>query len=102
LAIWADFEIGEADFANAADWKLGPGALLVEFVDRFAIALHAHGKVLSLDVGTYDYAWWNASGLNASALDSIADMSTYQVRPTESHALYDLVSLTLRIQDGGN
>ena len=52
--------------------------MLATFVDKFARALHEHGKVLSLDVETADYAWWNASALNASALDSMADMSTYR------------------------
>lgn len=52
--------------------------MLVTFVDKFAQALHNHGKVLSLDVETADYAWWNAAALNASALDSMADMSTYR------------------------
>jgi len=52
--------------------------VLVTFVDKFARALHKHGKVLSLDVETADYAWWNATALNASALDSMADMSTYR------------------------
>ena len=52
------------------------GTLLVRFVDRFARALHKHNKVLSLDIATADSTWWNATALNASALDSMCDMST--------------------------
>jgi hypothetical protein len=72
-----DFEISAQDMVNQT-LVAEAGQLLVKFVDKFATALHVHGKVLSLDVGTYDRAWWEASELNASALDSIADMSTYQ------------------------
>ena len=72
-----DFEISAADQANAT-LVAEAGALLPPFVDRFARALHAHGKVLTLDVATADFQWWNGTALNASALDSIADMSTYK------------------------
>ena len=72
-----DFEIGQKDRGNATVIAEA-GELLVTFVDRFARALQAHGKVLSLDVATADSTWWNATALNASALDSMADMSTYK------------------------
>ena len=34
--------------------------------------------MLSLDVETANGPWWNATALNASALDSMCDMSTYR------------------------
>ena len=71
------FEIGQQDKGNETE-VAEAGEVLATFVDKFARALHEHGKVLSLDVETADYAWWNASALNASALDSMADMSTYR------------------------
>ena len=78
-----DFELGPADWNT----KPGPtqnvtGAILARFVDRLAQALHAKGKVLSLAVGTCCSEWWDAKALNATALDRIADMSTYKSFPT--------------------
>jgi hypothetical protein len=78
LAGWnVDFEIGAADMENTT-LVAEAGVMLVRFVNQFADALHQHGMVLSLDVSTSDYAWWNATALNASALDRIADMGTYR------------------------
>ena len=71
------FEIGQADQVNGTLVDEA-GKLLVTFVDKFARALGKHGKVLSLDVETADVAWWNGTGLNASALSSMVDMSTYR------------------------
>lgn len=68
LAGWnLDLEIGAKDQGNAS-LVSEAGEQLVKFVDQFARALHQHGKVLSLDVATADYAWWNATALNATAL----------------------------------
>lgn len=80
-----DFEIGAADYANATS-VAEAGALLAAFVDRFAQALHKHGKVLSLDVATAEQTWWNATALNASNLDRVADMSTHVVGSREPSA----------------
>ena len=77
LAGWnLDLEIGAKDQGNAS-LVSEAGEQLVKFVDPLARALHQHGKVLSLDIATADYAWWNATALNATALDFMCDMSTY-------------------------
>ena len=72
-----DFELTDEDWANISR-VTADGQLLVEFVDRFARALHAEGKVLSVDVGTCCHWWWDAVALNASSLDRVVDMSTYK------------------------
>lgn len=77
LSLYDSFEIGQKDQANATT-VAAAGEALATFVDTFAHALQKHGKVLSLDVETADSAWWNATALNASALGSMADMSTYR------------------------
>ena len=90
LAVAEDLDGWSVDFElGPADWNTPPrptqnvtAAVLARFVDQLALALHAEGKVLSLAVGTCCSEWWDAKVLNATALDRIADMSTYKAFPT--------------------
>ena len=90
LAVGEDLDGWSVDFElGPADWNTPPGttqnvtaAVLARFVDQLALALHAEGKVLSLAVGTCCSEWWDAKVLNSTALDRIADMSTYKTFPT--------------------
>ena len=62
-------------------------ASLASFVDKLAVALHKHQKVLSIDLDSWrqeDNPFWkhqplyNHSLLNATALDKAITMSTYE------------------------
>ena len=78
-----DFEIGAADMTNAT-LVAEAGVMLVRFVNQFAEALHQHGKVLSLDVSTCNYIWWNATALNASVRNTAPPALNYRGHPSRT------------------
>ncbi|KAL0237833.1 hypothetical protein GEMRC1_012307 [Eukaryota sp. GEM-RC1] len=55
-------------------FPLAPG--LVQFVDRFAKALHRHNKILSLDLAQWTQ-FFNYEELAKTSVDFFAEMSTY-------------------------
>lgn len=71
-----DFELAPGENVTEAD-----GVALARFIDVLGGALAAHGKTVSVDVGTSQTPFirtlWNASALNASRLGRALDMGTY-------------------------
>eukprot|EP00658_Telonema_sp_P-2_P054648 TRINITY_DN43476_c0_g1_i1.p1 TRINITY_DN43476_c0_g1~~TRINITY_DN43476_c0_g1_i1.p1 ORF type:complete len:292 (+),score=61.55 TRINITY_DN43476_c0_g1_i1:132-1007(+) len=67
-----DFELGATEKVTAAD-----GMALAKFVDLLGNELAAHGKTVSIDIGTWQQPLWNIPALNASSLGRALDMSTY-------------------------
>ena len=53
------------------------GVAYAAWLTRFGDALHAAGKVLSVDVGHADAGLWNFSALAASSVDEVVTMGTY-------------------------
>ena len=47
-----------------------------DFLTKFGDALHAHGKVLTVDVASWSHIW-NYSAIAASSVDRMMVMSTY-------------------------
>ena len=62
------------------------GLMYAGFLDRFARALHARQRVLSVDYFT-NLPFWNLAALNATALDRIISMDTCAQRTRRSRHL---------------
>ena len=67
------------------------GAAYGRFLTQFADALHAAGKVLSLDYFSND-AIWNLPAMNSSTVDTMISMDTY-VQNNETFEAYHQVAL---------
>lgn len=87
LAVSHDLDGWNLDFETDEPVTAQDAASLASFVDNLANALHAHQKVLSIDLDSWrqeDNPFWkhqplyNHSLLNATALDKAITMSTYE------------------------
>ena len=65
---------------SAAGADAASGVAMLEFINRFAAALHAKHMVLSIDVGGGTFGL-DETKLSGSAIDYVFDMSTYSPSP---------------------
>jgi len=64
------------DFEPTTGIQDGDGKRYAQFLDKFARALHAAGKILTVDVATWT-SFWDLDALSQTSIDRIISMSTY-------------------------
>ena len=116
-----DFEIGAADWNSTVTTVPLGAQLLAKFLDTFAQALHAKGKLLSVDMSTdtnplclsisgrapvlkhgCNYEWWPVYALNRTSVDRFITMTTYESFERFVVGAGAMVSGFWRRTDGGN